>query len=153
MFNITILAVGSIKEPYIKSGIKEYEKRLKPFAKINVVELKNEPFDLKTRNKSIKEEGERILDYLKKFKGIIIAMDERGDNFTSVEFARFLESFQEPIIFIVGGALGLDKRVVAKAHHTISLSQLTFPHEFARLVLFEQIYRAVTIIKNKIYHY
>jgi len=154
MFDITILTVGKIKEPYFQSAAKEYLKRLAPFAKIDVYEIKPEPFGAgnKTRSKDI--EGARILAFLGKHQeSVIIILDEKGENFTSIEFAKTLEKSNQHIIFVIGGSLGLDKKVLGKPWLKLSLSQLTFPHEMSRLILLEQIYRAATIVCGKEYHH
>lgn len=153
MFNITILAVGKIKEKYFQEAIGEYLKRLKPYAKITIEELKAEPF--KNENEKIKSkkiEGERILNFLEKHSDSeVFILDERGKKFSSMEFANHLLS--QPIIFVIGGALGIDEGVIKKCKNKISLSNMTFPHEMARLFLIEQLYRAITIVKGKEYHY
>ena len=103
-----------------------------------------------------KKEAEKI------FKAVpagsyLVVLDERGDEFTSHEFAGFLnktlESGIREIVFVLGGAMGLDETVTAGAKKVIALSRWTLTHEMARLVLLEQIYRAFTIIKGKTYHY
>lgn len=152
--NITILAIGKIKEKYFADAIFEYIKRLSPYVIINIKELKAISFTDKNKEKAKKEEGVLILNYLNKLSGkTIIALDEHGENFPSEEFSRFLCGLNSQVIFVIGGSLGLDEKVIKKSNKLISLSKMTFPHELARLVLCEQIYRAVAINKNKTYHY
>ena len=154
MFDITILAVGKIKEKHFAEGINEYTKRLKPYVNLKVVELVPVGFSDANREKAKTEEGKKIVNYLEKNKEkYIIILDEHGLDFTSLQFSKHLQELNKPIIFVIGGALGLSKEVLDCADYTMALSQFTFPHELARLVLAEQIYRAATIANNKTYHY
>ena len=154
MLDITILAVGKIKEKYFAEAINEYTKRLKIYAAMKVVEIESTSFSSGNREKAKKEEGEKILKYLKKNEGKhIIILDEHGLDFTSQQFSKYLQEINKPIVFVIGGALGLSQEVLDIADYTMALSQFTFPHEMARLVLAEQIYRASTIANNKTYHY
>lgn len=155
MFSITILAIGKIKERYFAEAIEEYKKRLKPYAKIDIVELKVEPFSENTKDKAKNIEAKRILSFLEKHSdGQIFILDENGKNPASREFAQMIEkSENNHFIFVIGGSLGFAKEILEKPWPKISLSAMTFPHEMARVILIEQIYRAVTIIKNKDYHY
>ena len=153
MLNITILAIDKVKEKHFQTPIDEYLKRLKPYARINMVELAAESFSESNREKAKKREGEKILNYLNKHIGQIYLLEERGDEFSSPEFAEFLDKKSELLIFVIGGALGLSEEVRGKANKVISLSAMTFPHEMARMILCEQLYRAVSITKGKNYHY
>ena len=163
MLKIKIVAVGSVKSSELSSLCGEYSRRLRPFARVEVVEVAHEPFrDIGEKEKAQLAEAERILRvarnverqrvgdtrYALRDVGSMILLEEKGREFNSVEFAKYLsklgESGQE-ICFVIGGALGL--------HPSISLSPLTFPHEMARLILLEQIYRAATIMAGKTYHY
>lgn len=155
MFNITILVVGKIKEKYFQEAIGEYLKRLKPYAKITIEELKAEPFKNKSEKiKSKKIEGGRILNFLEKHSDSeVVILDEHGKKFSSVEFANNLSKINRQIVFVIGGALGIDEKVSDKYKNKMALSNMTFPHEMARLFLLEQIYRATTIVKGKDYHY
>lgn len=153
MYDIIILAIGKIKEKNFSEVIDEYLKRLKPYARITVHELPFESFSDGQGARAKEVEGERILNFLSKQRGAkIIAMDEKGDSFGSVEFSRFLDGSLQ-FVFIIGGTAGLSQAVLDKAHHRIALSSMTFTHEMARLFLCEQIYRAVTINRGKKYHY
>ena len=154
MFDITIVAVGKIKEKYFAEAINEYIKRLKPYANLKVVELVPVSFNNTNRAKAKTEEGKKIAAYLEKNnEKYIIILDEHGLDFTSHQFAKYLQELNKPIVFVIGGALGLSQEVLDYADYTMALSQFTFPHELARLVLAEQIYRAATIVNNKTYHY
>lgn len=155
MLNITILAIGKIKETYFREAIEEYLKRLKPYAKIEVHELNPVPFgDSASKLKSKQIEGKRILNFLAKYPDSeVVILSEKGKRFTSVNFAKYLSGINRKIIFVIGGALGYEGDVLVKHKNQLSLSDMTFPHEMARVILAEQIYRAVTIMKDKEYHY
>lgn len=155
MWSITIVAVGKIKEAHFQEAIGEYAKRFAPFTKLSFQELKAEPFRGEgDKLKAQATEGERILAFLeKRSDSEVFILSENGKRFSSPAFARYLESIQRPIIFVIGGALGIHESVTKKYKNIISLSDMTFPHEMARMILAEQIYRAITIIKQKDYHY
>ncbi len=157
MLDITILAVGKIKKEYFQTGCDEYLKRLSPYARIKMEEVQAEPFDSNVdsdRVKSKQKEGVRILAFLEKFpESYVFLMDEHGQSITSTELAQKVENLNKHIIFVIGGALGFSEEVLKYNAEKISLSMLTFPHEMARMILLEQIYRAITILKNKNYHY
>ena len=155
MFNIVILAVGKIKEKYFEEAAGEYQKRLRPYAKIVIEEVLPEPFGRESERKAAKsKEGERLLGALAKYSNDeVIILDERGKEFASAAFADFLDKEKRRVIFVVGGALGFSEEFLAKPFHKVSLSKMTLPHELARVVLFEQIYRAAAIVAGKTYHY
>ncbi len=153
---ITILTLGKLKESYWRDAEQEYLKRISPYAKINFIEIKEEPFrDGDDREKIKLLEAEKIKKHLPD-GGVIIALHEQGKEYDSPGFAKFLESNTtrgEHLVFIVGGPLGLHKIILSLAQYTLSLSQLTFPHQMVRTILLEQIYRGITITKGKQYHY
>jgi 23S rRNA (pseudouridine1915-N3)-methyltransferase len=154
---LMVLCMGKTKERFIQEGIEKYLRYLRPYADASIKELKAEKIqDLKDAPSIRKKEAERI------FKAVpagayLVSLDERGEGFTSHEFAALLnhtlESGVREMNFVIGGAMGLDEEVVARSHKTIALSRWTFTHDMARLVLLEQLYRAFTIIKGKTYHY
>lgn len=153
MLNITILAIGKIKERHFQDACQEYLKRLKPYAKISIEELKAEPFGAGDKERAKKTEAGRILKALEKHEGSeIIILDERGENPTSHGLAGRLDEARH-FVFVIGGTLGYDKSILEKSWKKISLSKMTFPHELVRVMLLEQIYRAATIVKGKEYHY
>lgn len=157
MLDITILAVGKIKKEYFQTGCSEYLKRLSPYARIEMQEVQSEPFNSDSdtdRTKSKQKEGERILAFLKRFPdSLVFLMHEHGQNPTSAELAQKINNLNSHIIFVIGGALGFSDEVLNYNAEKLSLSMMTFPHEMARMILLEQIYRAITISKDKSYHY
>lgn len=159
MLSIHIIAVGAHKETHFKEAEEEYLKRLAPYAKIKITEIPEHSFRAdEPREKSQDIEGEKILKYLERDSGntYIIALDEKGKLKDSVVFAKHLEEQSQSgatIIFIIGGPRGLKKQIRERAHLSLSLSSLTFPHQLVRVILAEQLYRAATIIAQKTYHY
>lgn len=155
MWNITIVAIGKVKEAYFRDAVEEYAKRLGPYVKLSFQELKPEPFHGEgDKLKAKKAEGERLSAFLERRpESYVIILDERGKRYSSSAFARHLEKISQPIIFVIGGSLGIDERIIEQYKNSISLSDMTFPHEMARMVLVEQIYRAITILKEKEYHH
>lgn len=156
MWNIKIIAIGKLKESYWKDAETEYQKRLRPYAKIDIQELPEEPFrDGDDREKIKLKEAEKIQKILPE-GGLVLMLHEKGNEFTSEELSTFLEKNStrgETITFIIGGPLGLHQSLLQNNFIQISLSQLTFPHQMVRTLLLEQIYRGVTIQKGKQYHY
>jgi 23S rRNA (pseudouridine1915-N3)-methyltransferase len=154
---LRIICMGKTREHFIQEGIQKYLQYLKPYTGIEMLELKEEKIkDLKEAPIVRKKEAEKIFKSLP--EGTFLAtLDERGEEFTSHEFARFLNAIMESgvreVAFVIGGAMGLDERVTVRANKVIAMSRWTLTHEMARLVLLEQIYRAFTIIKGKTYHH
>lgn len=155
MFNIVILAVGKVKEKHWQTAVKEYLTRLKPYARVIIEEVEPEPFKRESdKEKSKQKEGERLLGALSKYSDSeLIILDERGREFTSPEFSEFFSREPRRVVFIIGGALGFSENFSKRTFTKIALSKMTLPHEFARVVLLEQIYRAATIVSGKSYHY
>lgn len=150
-------AIGKSNEPYIKTGVEEFTDRISRYFKAewNIIPVRKNAgmlseMDLKKR------EGETILGWLSK-DDYLVALDERGKQFSSEKLAAFIQAraneSTKKLIFVIGGAFGLDDAVLKRANYKWSLSELTFPHQLVRLILAEQIYRACTIIKNEKYHH
>lgn len=145
---IKLIAIGKIKDDSIHNLISGYMERMSGDARIEVIELKD----------SDKEsEGKRITECLEKIKdsNYIFALSEEGKEFDSAGFSseiKKLSDEQKAIIFVIGGPFGLSESAKKKAGKVLSLSKMTFTHEMARLFLTEQIYRAISIIKNRSYH-
>ncbi|HNZ86612.1 MAG TPA: 23S rRNA (pseudouridine(1915)-N(3))-methyltransferase RlmH [bacterium] len=153
MFDIKIITIGKIKEKWIERGILEYIKRLSPYAKIEIIELKSESFSSSNKQKAVAIESARLEEALFKEKdSTIYFLDEYGDSLGSREFAYKLDKENGKIVFVIAGALGYNREIL-KNKNLISLSKLTFTHTMARLILLEQIYRSVCILKDKEYHY
>ncbi len=156
MLNIKIIVVGKFKEKYWAEAEAEYKKRLTPYAKISLVELSDLAFKNEAdRNRIRLAEAEKIKSSIPD-NAYVIALTEEGKKFDSEQFAKWMEKLNEtgqPIVLIIGGPMGLDRDFLKSVNTTLSLSDLTFPHQLARVVLFEQLYRAAMINSKKQYHY
>ena len=156
---INIMSVAKIKEKYLLEGIKEYAKRLSKFVELHFIELKDEPIKDDAGPSEIfkiKEvEEKRILKAIPE-RSYVIALDLKGKLVTSEELAeKFLEIqnyFSSKITFIIGGSLGLSDKVISIANYRLCLSKMTFPHQLAKFILLEQIYRSFKINNNETYH-
>lgn len=153
---IKIIALGKIKEKFLKEGIDEFLKRLTPYASVEIIELS--PIEIKDGHlteRVLDEEGDKILSHIKP-QSFVITMEILGKQFSSEEFAKKINSLtnegQSEIIFVIGSSCGLSKKVSARSNLKMSMSKMTFLHQFARLLLVEQIYRAFKIIKGETYH-
>lgn len=154
--NIKIIAVGKIKEQYLKDAIKEYEKRLMSFCSFSVVEVVAEQINDESLCEKYKEiEADRILQNIKQ-NSYIMTLEIKGKSFSSESFAQKIKDISNEgindVVFIIGGANGLHKKVSDIANLKISFSQMTFTHQMIRLLLIEQIYRAFKINANEPYH-
>lgn len=153
---IKIIALGKIKEKFLKDGIDEFLKRLLPYASVEITEIPSiEIKDEHLIDKVLKEEGEKILSYIKP-QSYVITMEIKGKQLSSENFAKKIEeltnSGTREIIFIIGSSFGISEIVSERANFKLSMSKMTFLHQFARLILIEQIYRAFKIIKHETYH-
>ena len=154
--NIKIIALGKIKEKFLKDGIDEFLKRLTPYASVEITELSAiEIKDEILTAKILEQEGEKILSHIKP-QSFVITMEIKGKMFSSEEFAKKIEDITNDgiseIIFVIGSSCGISPTVSARANLKMSMSKMTFLHQFARLILVEQIYRAFKIIKGETYH-
>ena len=154
---IAIISVGRIKKDYIKDGFNDYVSRVSRYAPIETHEVKDAPASKKTLvGRSLKVEAERITGRLRG-SDYVVALTDSGRAFTSKEFSRFMERIassgrgKKRICFIVGGSYGLHPTLVEGSDASLSLSKMTMPHELARLVLAEQLYRAFTISRGEPY--
>lgn len=156
---ITIAAVGRIKEKYLKDGIDEYTKRLSRFCDLEIIEVQDEqaPDNLSEAGEKqiMKKEAEKLLKRIKE-GSLLVVVDVKGEKLDSEGFASKLKSFlvsgNSHITFIIGGSLGVDEDLLRKANLRLSMSNMTFPHQLARLILLEQIYRCFKINSGETYH-
>ena len=158
MLQINILYVGNIKDKFFQDAVSEYEKRLSGFCKLKNIELKEE----KPKDESdteialvIKKEGDRLLEAIPP-KSYKIALCVEGKQISSEELAERISdiplSGYSEITFIIGGAFGMDERVKKAADFRLSISKMTFTHRKMRVILIEQIYRALNIASGGHYH-
>ncbi len=152
-----IIAIGKLKESYWIDGVREYEKRLAPYVSCKIAELPDEKVRATLPVQKLQKlEEVKILKEAFSEGSYNIVLDVKGEQVTSEQLAKKIEKIMQKgssqVNWIIGGATGLSEGVIKKADWTLSLSHLTFPHQMARLVLMEQIYRAFRIIKNEPYH-
>jgi len=154
---IKVLTIGKLKEKYLCQGIEFYKKRINfyiPFEIIEVPDIKN--YKNLEINEIKNKEAEKILNYIND-SDYIISLDEKGREFTSFDFSQYLQLLInrgiKEISFVVGGSYGLSDKILKVSNEKISLSKMTFPHDLVRLIFVEQLYRALTIIKNEKYHH
>ena len=156
MYRLTVIAVGSLKESFWKDAISEYGKRLSASAKVRVIEVAETPFKSQGEAPAVtRAEAESLAKKIPD-GAYVIALDKGGKRPSSEEFASWIAREGEggrEIAFVIGGPLGLDPKFAAGCHASLSLSSLTFTHGEARAILFEQLYRAMTILGGKTYHY
>ena len=154
---ISFWSVGKNHDLYVKEGIELFTGRIKHYFPVqwNILSLPKNTGALSENELKIKE-AELILGQLQK-EDYLIALDERGQQFSSEELATLLQrrsnESTKHLVFLIGGAYGLDPAVLQRAQLKWSLSKLVFPHQLVRLILSEQIYRACSIIKNEKYHH
>ena len=154
MQHMTLLCIGAIKTPWIAEGCMDYLGRLARSLRLEVVELPASR--QKDASKQVAEESDRLLEALEKREGDVWVLDERGERKTSVQLSAVLSQARDAgrsLLFVLGGAYGLDERVRARAQHVLRLSDMTFPHELCRVLFFEQLYRAEQIASGSQYHH
>lgn len=154
--NITIIAIGKIKETFFKESINEYIKRLNSYCSLKIVEIPTEPIiDEKDYKKYKQNEAKKILQYLN-LSSYIITLEILGKQLDSVSFADKIKYISNSgineLTFIIGGVNGLDESICRKANFKLSFSKMTFTHQMMRVILIEQIYRAFKILNNENYH-
>jgi len=157
MLTINIVAVGKIKEKYFTDALNEYSKRLSKFCRLNIMEVKDEPQGSNAAETVaiLAKEGAAILAKIPK-DSYIFALCIEGAQRSSVELATEISKLQvdgtSSITFVIGGSEGLSDEVKSRANARISFSKMTFPHQLARVMLAEQLYRAFKILSGQVYH-
>jgi len=157
--NVKILCVGKIKEKFYTQAIDEYAKRLSKYCSLSIIEV---PDEKTSENASDTEmaivkdkEGQRLLKHIND-RDFVIGLAILGQQLDSVAFSKYIENLgiqgNSSIVFVIGGSLGLSDDVYSRCDYQISFSKMTFPHQLMRVILLEQIYRAMRIIKNEPYH-
>ena len=154
-----MIAVGKIKEKYLKDAITEYGKRLSRYCKLEVIEVADEKTP-EQASEAVEEsirakEGERLLKHIRDDM-YVITLEIGGKMLTSEEFAEKIETLgvqgKSSIAFVIGGSIGLGKEVLRRSDFALSFSKMTFPHQLMRVVLLEQVYRGYRIINGEPYH-
>jgi len=153
---IHILSVGKVRKEFIRKGETEYIKRIERYIPLKINHIKEEKIVKNRKNSDIiNKECERLIKIIPK-RSWLVTLDRNGTLFSSENFARFvserMNAGTEHLTFIIGGALGLCSEIKNQSHTVVSLSKMTFTHEMSRLILLEQIYRSLTILKGEQYH-
>ena len=156
---IKIIACGKLKEKWMKEGIAEYIKRIRPYDKIEVIEVLDEKApetNSAAENKQVKiVEGQRVLKNVRDDEYLIL-LDLAGQDIDSVDLANKIQDCynhaRSRITFVIGGSLGLSRELIARADFRWRISKATFPHQLCRILVVEQIYRSFRILHNEPYH-
>lgn len=157
--NITILAVGKLKEKYWRDAESEYSKRLRSYCRLSISELKESPLPANPspadEGAVKKTEGKNILSRIKP-SDYVITLEIKGTPLSSDALSQKIEKLalegSSSLVFVIGGSLGLSEEVSRRADFRLSFSPMTFPHQMIRVILLEQIYRSFKIIRNETYH-
>lgn len=154
MIEINVISVGSIKEKYLQELILDYKKRIGKYAQIDLIELKDE--SNKINENVVKElEGERILSSIKEGFYVVL-LDLKGQMLDSISLSKKIDEistyYSSKIAFVIGGSYGVSEAVKKRANFMLSFSKMTFPHQLAKGMLLEQIYRSFKILNNETYH-
>jgi 23S rRNA (pseudouridine1915-N3)-methyltransferase len=154
---IQLWSVGKNHESYVKSGVEDFTKRISRYFPVEWMIIPTPKNASALQPAALKSgEGTAILEQLKK-EDCLVALDEKGKLLSSLSLAGFIQEkaneSKRNLVFVIGGAYGLDELVIKRAELKWSLSALTFPHQLVRLILAEQLYRACTILRNEKYHH
>jgi 23S rRNA (pseudouridine1915-N3)-methyltransferase len=154
---IQLIVINKITQNFVQQGLDEFCARLKhyiPFELEVIPDIKN------AKKLSFEQQKEKEGDLiLQSFQAgdYIVLLDERGKEFTSIEFAKYIEkkmyTVSKRLVFVIGGAYGFSPEIYEVAHEKISMSKMTFPHQLIRLIFAEQLYRAMTLLHNEPYHH
>ncbi|HEX8678085.1 MAG TPA: 23S rRNA (pseudouridine(1915)-N(3))-methyltransferase RlmH, partial [Segetibacter sp.] len=150
-------SIGKTHESYVREGVEEFTKRISKYYPVEWKIISNARQTVNTEENDIKKsECQTILQALQK-DDYLVLLDENGKQINSPQLASFIESransSTRQVIFLIGGAFGVDENIKTRSNFIWSFSQLVFPHQLVRLMLAEQIYRACTIIRNEKYHH
>ncbi len=157
LMNIQLWSVGKSHEPYVEPGVHEFTKRIRNYYPVSwkIIPVPRHA-ELLTKADQKKKEAEVILKSLEP-QDYFVVLDEKGKSLGSVQLAELLQSraneSTKQLVFLIGGAFGVDQSVLQRANFKWSLSMLTFPHQLVRLILVEQIYRACSILRSEKYHH
>lgn len=159
MLNISLICIGNLKEKYWAQGVEEYSKRLSAFCRFSVIQLNEERISNNPSpgeiDRILNAEGKRILEKIPK-NSYVISMCIEGKQISSNELSQKIDdislSGKSSLCFIIGGSRGLSQQVKQRSDFKLSMSKMTFPHQMARVILCEQIYRAFEISSNGKYH-
>ncbi|MGB0887310.1 MAG: 23S rRNA (pseudouridine(1915)-N(3))-methyltransferase RlmH [Vicingaceae bacterium] len=153
---VKLISIGKTDESYIKEGVNKYILRLKHYVSFEVLELKDVKLGKKSNQILQKEkEGDEIMKCISK-SDFVVLLDEKGMEFNSVGFSKFLQKRMNAgagVVFVIGGPFGFSKELYDRSNAKVALSQMTFSHQMVRLFFVEQLYRGFTILKGEKYHH
>jgi 23S rRNA (pseudouridine1915-N3)-methyltransferase len=157
--NITVIAIGKLKEKYWQDAISEYSKRMKSYCNLQIIELKESPLRANPSaadEQAVKDaEGADILSKIKP-SDYVITLEIKGKGLSSEQLAKKIDTLgidgKSSIVFVIGGSLGLSESVSKRSDFKLSFSAMTFPHQMMRVILLEQVYRSFKINRNEAYH-
>ncbi len=156
MQGLRVIWVGKTRRGYAREGVAEFVKRIKPLAELECIEIRAASHSGRDAEAAVRTESEAILKRLGPGESIVL-LNEGGRQLSSRALAgllgRMMEQHPGPVSFVLGGAYGVDERVEARAAESVSLSRMTFPHQLARVILLEQLYRALTLRAGHAYHH
>ena len=151
--DIRLIVIGKIKEKFIVDGINEYLKRIKPFANLEIIEIKELNNFESERN--LTDEGKNVLKYISS-SDFVITLEIEGKMLSSTELADYINKHytynNKVMTFIIGSSDGLSEEVKRSSDYKLSFSKMTFPHQLMRVIFLEQLYRAFIIINHSKYH-
>ena len=155
---VTLICVGKVKEKFYRDAIKEYEKRLGAYIKLNTIEISDEKVKVENDSEialAMEKEGNSILSKIKDNQ-YVITLEILGKNLSSEEFASKIDNLmltsKSDVVLVIGGSYGLSDSVKKRSDFALSFSRMTFPHQMMRVILLEQVYRAYRIISGASYH-
>lgn len=155
---VTLICVGKVKEKFYREAIKEYEKRLGAYIKLNTIEINDEKVKVENDSEialAIEKEGNNILSKIKDTQ-YVITLEILGKSISSEQFAAKIDNLmltgKSDVVLVIGGSYGLSDSVKKRSDYALSFSKMTFPHQMMRVVLLEQVYRAYRIITGASYH-
>jgi 23S rRNA (pseudouridine1915-N3)-methyltransferase len=153
---LVLWTIGKTNDEYLKDGCAQYIKRIPHYLSFEYLEL-TEPKNTKLTPLQLKAEEEKLILNKLKDSDQLILLDEKGDEFTSLEFGQYIQkkmnSVSGNLIFLIGGPFGFSETIYKRANGQVALSKMTFSHQMVRLFALEQLYRACTIIKGEKYHH
>ena len=155
---VTLICVGKVKEKFYREAIKEYEKRLGAYIKLNTIEINYEKVKVENDSEialAMEKEGNNILSKIKDTQ-YVITLEILGKSISSEQFAAKIDNLmltgKSDVVLVIGGSYGLSDSVKKRSDYALSFSKMTFPHQMMRVVLLEQVYRAYRIITGASYH-
>ena len=155
---VTLICVGKVKEKFYRDAIKEYEKRLGEYIKLNTIEINDEKVKVENDSEialAMEKEGNNILSKIKDTQ-YVITLEILGKSISSEQFAAKIDNLmltgKSDVVLVIGGSYGLSDSVKKRSDYALSFSKMTFPHQMMRVVLLEQVYRAYRIITGASYH-